>query len=439
MESVESPKEIAEFEISKLQAERRERASHVNAALRAIRSAYRIIVREKDRDRLVKGICERLIQTPGLYYAWIALLDESGGLLTTAQAGLGKEFLPVVEKLKVGDLTKCGLRALADSEVVATEGSFPACTGCPLLALCNGRGTITAPLLYDERVYGLFYVCVARDFLSNGEGQALFGELASDIASALHSIQLEEERRRLESQLKYAQRMKALGTLAGGIAHNFNNLFMVIEGNVSLMLLETDPDHPSYGRLRKVEKSVQRGARLTSQLLGYARQGSYEVKVIGLNEIVEGTSRGFSVTKKEITIHRDLDGELFAIKADKRQVQEVLLSLFANAADAMPGGGDLFLKTMNIRSTDIRGKPYRVRPGDYVLLTVTDTGTGMDEETMERIFEPFFSTKGMSRGNGLGLAAAYGIIKAHGGYIDVESEKGRGSAFSVYLPAAEEK
>jgi CheY-like chemotaxis protein len=155
--------------------------------------------------------------------------------------------------------------------------------------------------------------------------------------------------------------------------------------------------------------------------------------------MVEETSETFGRTRKEINIHRQLAEELSAIEADPGQIEQMLLNLFVNAADAMSRGGDLILKTMNTNHKDMRGKVYDPKPGKYVLLTVSDTGTGMDKETMERIFDPFFTTKEMGRGTGLGLASSYGIIKAHGGYIDAESKKGQGTTFSIYLPASEKE
>jgi len=244
------------------------------------------------------------------------------------------------------------------------------------------------------------------------------------------------ERKRIEAQLQQAQKMEAIGTLAGGIAHDFNNLLMAIQGNASLMLLDIDPENPHFERLMSIEKQVQSATRLTSQLLGYARKGSYEVKPLDLNLQVEETSSTFWRTRKEITIHKDLAQDLFSVEADEGQIEQVLLNMYVNAADAMPGGGELFLKTRNVEHTDMRGGLYEPRPGHYVLLTIEDRGIGMDRNTMERIFDPFFTTKEMGRGTGLGLASVYGIIKGHGGYIDVDSKKGFGTTFMIYLPAS---
>ncbi len=247
------------------------------------------------------------------------------------------------------------------------------------------------------------------------------------------------EKKRLEVQLQQARKMEAVGTLAGGIAHNFNNLLMGIQGNCALMLSSIDTTHPHYENLKNIEKQVKSGAKLTAQLLGYSRKGRYEVKAINFNRLVEDTMDTFGETKKEITIHRHLAEDLFAIEADEGQIEQVLLNLFVNAGHAMPGGGDLILKTMNVTHDDMRGKVYNPKPGDYVLLTVSDTGTGMDKKTTERIFDPFFTTKEIGQGTGLGLASTYGIVKGHSGYIDVVSEKGHGTSFGIYLPASQRK
>jgi PAS domain S-box-containing protein len=247
------------------------------------------------------------------------------------------------------------------------------------------------------------------------------------------------QEKRLEGQLIQSQKMEAIGTLAGGIAHDFNNLMTTIQGNVSLMLFDIDSLHPNYENLKNIEKQIERGARLTSQLLGYAKKGKYQVQPMDLNKFVVETSEAFGRTKKEISIYRQLTVDLLPIEVDQGQIEQVLLNLYVNAADAMPRGGKLDLKTANVTHEAIKSQLYKPRKGQYVLLSVTDSGEGIDQEIQQRMFEPFFTTKELGRGTGLGLASVYGIIKGHGGYIEVASEKDRGTTFIIYFPASQKK
>ena len=246
------------------------------------------------------------------------------------------------------------------------------------------------------------------------------------------------DRKILERQLIYAQKMQSMGTLAGGIAHNFNNLLMGIQGNASLSLLGMETDHPLFKNLNNIEKLVKNGSNLTSQLLGYAREGKFEIKPIDINLIVKETSETFGAARKDIEIILDIAPDLFSVKADRGQIEQTLLNLFVNAADAMPEGGTLSIKTSNVTENDISDKPYQAKPGNYVLITVRDSGLGIDSRIIDRVFEPFFTTKGLARGTGLGLASAYGVIKGHGGYIDVTSIKDKETTFSIYLPSTQE-
>lgn len=247
------------------------------------------------------------------------------------------------------------------------------------------------------------------------------------------------EKKRLEAQLQHIERMEAIGTLAGGIAHDFNNLLMAIQGSISLMRYDLEPSHPNYKNLLIIEKQIERGSRLTSQLLGYARKGKYEVRPLNINDVLTESVETFQRTRKDISIHFDLSPKLHPVEADAHQIEQVLINLFINASDAMTDGGDLYIKTRNVYSEDMRKKTYNPKPGEYIIMEIKDTGIGMDRKTMNRIFDPFFTTKDMGRGTGLGLASVYGIVKGHGGYIDVDSEKGQGTTFSIYLPATRKK
>jgi two-component system, cell cycle sensor histidine kinase and response regulator CckA len=249
----------------------------------------------------------------------------------------------------------------------------------------------------------------------------------------------EKAREKLESKLQEAQKMEALGRLAGGIAHDFNNLLMGIQGNISLLLLNMDPDDPKYERLKNSEKYVVKGSELTRQLLGFARGGKYEVKPTDLKGLIVECAKLFGRTKKEISLDLDFENEMWTVCVDRAQIEQVLLNLFVNAWQAMPGGGDLLIRNRNVVIDGDKENEEQKRPGRYVKVSVTDNGIGMDQKTMERIFDPFFTTKEVGRGTGMGLASAYGIIQNHGGFFQVQSKVGQGSTFSFFLPAEDQE
>jgi two-component system cell cycle sensor histidine kinase/response regulator CckA len=245
------------------------------------------------------------------------------------------------------------------------------------------------------------------------------------------------DRKRLEVQLLHAQKMEAIGTLAGGIAHDFNNLLMGIEGRTSLMSLNMHDDLPHHEHLSGIEDMVQRGAHLTKQLLGFARGGKYEVRPTDLNKLIEESAEMFGRTKKEIRVDTVYQKEVWPVEVDRAQIEQVLLNLYLNAWEAMPEGGDLYVQVGNVILDETIVEPFGVFPGRFVKMSITDTGVGMDEAIQQRVFEPFFTTRPVGQGTGLGLASAYGIVKNHGGIIDVHSRKGAGTTFNVFLPATE--
>jgi PAS domain S-box-containing protein len=243
------------------------------------------------------------------------------------------------------------------------------------------------------------------------------------------------EKKQLQAQVHHAQRMEAIGTLAGGIAHDFNNLLTGIQGHVSLMQTEIDPQHPQAAHLASMEEYVGLATNLTRQLLGFARGGKYEIRPSDLNRIVRSSAEMFGRTRKEISLQIDCQDNLWPVNIDRAQIEQVLLNLYVNAWQAMSEGGTLFLSTRNVTLDKAFVSPHGAAVGPYVKLSVRDTGCGMDQGVMQRIFDPFFTTKEMGRGTGLGLASAYGIIRHHGGIITVESRKNCGAEFTIFLPA----
>ncbi len=247
------------------------------------------------------------------------------------------------------------------------------------------------------------------------------------------------ERKRLEEQLRQSHKMEAIGTLAGGIAHDFNNLLMGIQGRTSLMLTDSDSSHPYFEHLKEIEDYVKSAADLTKQLLGFARGGKYETKTTDLNNLITNQNQMFGRTRKDITIRKKYEEDLWTVEVDQGQIQQVVLNLYVNAWQAMPGGGDLYIQTQNVNLDEHYTKAFKASPGKYVKVSVADTGVGMDEVTRQKIFDPFFTTKEMGRGTGLGLASVYGIVKNHQGFINVYSKKGEGATFNIYLPAVEKE
>ncbi len=243
-------------------------------------------------------------------------------------------------------------------------------------------------------------------------------------------------RRHLEAQLRQAQRIDAVGQLAGGIAHDFNNLLTTILGSADLLLELLPPDHPGREEAHECRKAAMRAAELTRQLLAFSRRQVLAPRVLHLNDVVADMDKMLRrLIGEHIDLRTALAHDLGAVRADPGQLEQVVVNLVVNARDAMSSGGNLTIATANADLTEAGGGAETLMaPGAYVVLSVSDTGTGMDAETQARMFEPFFTTKPTGKGTGLGLATVFGIVKQSGGYIQVASALGRGTTFTIHLP-----
>jgi signal transduction histidine kinase/CheY-like chemotaxis protein len=243
----------------------------------------------------------------------------------------------------------------------------------------------------------------------------------------------------LEAQLRQAQKMEAVGRLAGGVAHDFNNLLTVITGRSQLLLLKLPPDSPLHRDVELIEETAHRASALTRQLLAFSRKQIVQPRVVDLNEVVRGMEAMLGrLIAEDIRLTTGLDPKAGCVRADPAQLEQMIVNLIVNARDAMPLGGQITLQTSRVHLDEASARrQVGVRPGAYVRLVVRDTGIGMDAVTKAHIFEPFFTTKGPGKGTGLGLATVYGIVAQSGGVIGVESEPGQGAAFTIDLPHAD--
>lgn len=245
-------------------------------------------------------------------------------------------------------------------------------------------------------------------------------------------------RRELEERLLQMQKMDALGRLSGGIAHDFNNLLAVIAGCTELALQSLPDDHPATSELIEIQHATERASALTRQLLAFAHRQRFDPRPIDLNALIRDMHKLLRrLIRENIALQTLLDPDLWHVRADPGQIEQVLVNLAVNARDAMADGGTLTIATANVVTDESFERLYpSLKAGEYVRLTISDTGIGMDEETRRRAFEPFFTTKNPGEGTGLGLATCYGIVTRHGGAIDLASEPGRGTVVTIYLPRA---
>ncbi len=309
--------------------------------------------------------------------------------------------------------------------------------------------TISAVEIFDrvsetgktEHLLGNIYKINGKEVVRNNHIFRLhMGEIAVVFDDITEEEKAKKERKNLENQLIQSQKMESIGKLAGGIAHDFNNILVGVMGYAEMLKMQYPDDSTEEGRAADIIFSgAERASDLTRQLLGFARGGKYNPVPLKLNKVIKDTVRvSEKIFEKKITVKYDFDKKINTIEADENQLDQVLTNLIINAKDAMPKGGDLIFKTENIYLDEEYVKIHHYfKRGYYVKLSVSDTGIGMTQDIKESIFEPFFTTKGKGKGTGLGLSTVYGIVKNHGGLINVQSESGEGTSFTLYFPVSE--
>ncbi len=440
---------------------------HLHRVLFSIRNVNSLITREKEPYKLIQGICELLIEQQGYPGAMIVMADEAGKIGIYSATGMGAKFKPLAESLDKGELPPCcsGAKAIDGIYYVklpspqlernsgAARGSggyldYPVvrCAPCPMVSLCSRNKTMCVSLLYHGNNMGYLVVLVESSHAIGKEEQALFLDVAGDVAVALHSLsqaetvrQSEEKRAAVEVQLRQAQKMEVVGQLASGIAHDFNNILGAIEGYASIVLNGLAADNPIRPDLEEILKAERRAVALTKQLMLFSRKQSVQKTTVELNRLImELEEMAKRLIGENITLEVSSAPDLKPVLADVGLLEQVLINLLVNARDAMPGGGLLKVTTVNVDiSRAARKCPEPVEPGrQFVKISVADSGAGMDRNTLDHLFEPFFTTKPRGTGTGLGLSIVYGIVKQHNGWIDVHSEEEKGSVFTVYLPQA---
>jgi len=419
------------------------RVEHLNRVLRAIRDVNQLIVRERNPQMLIREACRLLVDNRGYTSALIVLVDENGRLDSWAGSGVASSSDALTGMLERGELPPCHGIIQSSKEVVTIHDRSAVCGECPIINECTGTPSLCVGLAHENITFGYIIAALSHSIDVDDEECGLFLEMAGDIAYALNFNRMETDRElserkreKLERQLLQAQKMESIGRLAGGVAHDYNNMLSVIIGYTELAMEKIAPEESLHGELEEVLAAARRSSEITKQLLAFARQQTIAPEALDLNAIVEGMLKMLRrLIGENLDFSWQPENDVWPVKIDPSQVNQILANLCVNARDAIKDVGKVTIETQNVSfDEDYCADHAGFIPGGYVMLAVSDNGSGMARETLDKVFEPFFTTKELGQGTGLGLATVYGIAKQNNGFINIYSEPEQGTTIKVYLP-----
>ena len=406
----------------------------------AINSILRLSLENISLEEILKRSLDLILSIPWLVFessGCIFLVEDTPEVLVMkAQNGLAKPIQMSCAQVPFGKCL-CGRTAsiaeiyfadhIDDAHEIVYEGIIP-------------HGHYCVPIMSGGVILGVLNIYVKEGHTRNKREEEFLTAIANTVAGIIVRNRGEKEMAALQEQFRQSQKMEAIGQLAGGIAHDFNNLLTVISGYSEFSLRELQGDSDLRENLEEIKKAARRAADLTRQLLAFSRRQILEMEVLDLNTVLGDLDKMLCrMIGEHIELVITFSENLGRIKTDRGQIEQVIMNLAINARDAMPSGGKIIIGTTNVElDEDYAHKHTAVKPGRYVMLSVSDTGVGMTPEVRDRVFEPFFTTKEKGKGTGLGLSTVYGIVKQSGGNIWVYSEPGHGTTFKIYLPIMDE-